>query len=408
MIQNWIFSAVLLAAPLTPLMAQDFLPDEAQHAQAHVAGDGNSDYEKGLSALDARNWDEAISLLKEAASHKDSNGDAALYWLAYAQDHAGQRDSALGTLKDLRQNYASSRWINDAKALEVEIRGQNGNPVSPASESDDELKLIALNSLMNSDPGKALPILRKLLTSNNSERIKERGLFVLVQNPTPEARKMLSEMAQGASGPDLQMKALQYMGMMGGDDTRSELVSIYKASSNDRVKSAILKSFMVSGSRGLLLNVAKTESNPGLRKEAIHQLAISGGKDELWQLYQQEASLENKKAILQSLFLTGDSDKLAEVARSSKERELKTAAIKSLGLMGGNGRGDLLVSIYQSDSDPEVRRAVLNSLFLQQNGKALVDLARAEKDPGMRTEIVKKMSLVQSKEVTDYMMEILK
>ena len=58
--------------------------------------------------------------------------------------------------------------------------------------------------------------------------------------------------------------------------------------------------------------------------------------------------------------------------------------------------------------NPEVREAVLNSLFLQQNGKALVDLARAEKDPDMKQEIVKKMSLVHSKEVTDYMMEILK
>ena len=76
--------------------------------------------------------------------------------------------------------------------------------------------------------------------------------------------------------------------------------------------------------------------------------------------------------------------------------------------MGGNGRGDVLVSIYQSDPDTEVRRAVLNALFLQQNGKALVDLARAEKDPQMKEEIVKKMSLVHSKEVTDYMMEILK
>ena len=105
----------------------------------------------------------------------------------------------------------------------------------------------------------------------------------------------------------------------------------------------------------------------------------SGGKDELWQLFQQETSVENKKAILQSLFLTGDSAKLAELARSLKEPELKVAAIKSLGLMGGNGHGDVLVSIYQSDHDPEVRSAVLNALFLQQNGKALVDLARAEK-----------------------------
>jgi hypothetical protein len=76
--------------------------------------------------------------------------------------------------------------------------------------------------------------------------------------------------------------------------------------------------------------------------------------------------------------------------------------------MGENGRGDVLVSIYQSDRNPEVREAVLNALFLQQNGKALVNLARSEKDPQMKQEIVKKLSLVHSKEATEYMMELLK
>ena len=398
----------LLALPVATLAAQSLGIPEAQSFQAREAGKGDADYQHGLSALDARNWDQAVDYFRESASHKGSNADAALYWLAYAQNRAGDRDEALGTIKQLRQAYASSRWINDARALEVEIRAQNGTPISPSAEPDEDLKLLALNSLMSSNPDKALPILRTLLASNNSGKIKDRALFVLVQNPSPEARKILSDTARNTSNPDLQLKAIRYMGMMGGEDSRKDLASIYAASSDERVKTAILKSFMVSGSRGLLLSVAKSERNPELRREAIHELAISGGKDELWQLFQQETSIDNKKAILQSMFLTGDSAKLAELARSVKEPELKIAAIKSLGLMGGNGHGDVLVSIYQSDPDVQVRRAVLNALFLQQDGKALVDLARAEKDPHMKEEIVKKMALVHSKETTDYMMEILK
>lgn len=408
MIRRNILMAVLLVAPAAPLMAQYGVISEAQSFQAREAGKGDSDYQQGLSALDARNWDRAISFFNESVSHKGSNADAALYWLAYAQNRAGEREEALSTLKQLHQAYASSRWINDARALEVEIRAQTGSPISPSAEPDEDLKLLALNSLMASDPDKALPILRKLLTGNNSGKIEDRALFVLIQNPSPEARKVLDQIARDTSNPDLQLKAIRYMGMMGSEESRKELASIYAASTDLRVKSAILKSFMVSGSRGLLLSVAKSESNPELRREAIRQLAITGGKDELWQLFQQETSIENKKAILQSMFLAGDSAKLADLARSLKERELKISAIKSLGLMGPNAHGDVLVSIYQSDPDKEVRRAVLNALFLQQNGKALVDLARAEKDPEMKEEIVKKMSLIHSKEVTDYMMEILK
>jgi len=100
--------------------------------------------------------------------------------------------------------------------------------------------------------------------------------------------------------------------------------------------------------------------------------------------------------------------KLADLAKTEKDPSLRAEAIKSLGLMGDHGRSDVLVDIYKSDTDVKVRHAVLQALFLQQNGKALVDLARNEKDPVMKQEIVNKMALVRSKETTDYMMEILK
>jgi len=375
----WRSFLMLLLAGVPLVMGQSFL-SEAQSAQAREAGKGDPAYQQGLSALDARNWDQAIALFGESAEHKGSNADAALYWLAYAQNRAGRREEALAAIKHLQDSYASSRWNKDAQALAVEIHGQNGNPVSPAAEQDEDLKLLALNSLMGSDPEKAMPILRKLLLGNQPDKIKDRAMFVLVQNPSPEARKLLGEMARNNSNPDLQMKAIRYMGMMGGQESRAEMVSIYSAASDQQVKRAILRS-----------------------------LAIGGGRDELWKLYSQENSIENKKTILQSMLLTADSSRLAEVARGAKEPELKIAAIKSLGLMGsGNGHGDVLVSIYQSDPNAEVRGEVLNALFIQQNAKALVDLARAEKDPRMKTQIVQKLGLIHSKESTDYMLEILK
>ena len=217
----------------------------------------------------------------------------------------------------------------------------------------------------------------------------------------------MNAVARDTSNPDLQLKAIRYMGMMGSPEARKELATIYNASSDDHLKRAILHSFMQSGSRDFLLNAAKGEKNPDLRREAIRQLAMTGGQDELWQLYQ-SSSADAKEEILKSMFLGGNSPRLAEVARSEKDPRLQIAAIKSLGLMGNNGRADVLVSVYQSTSNRDVREAVLQALFLQGNGKALVDLARAEKDPAMKSEIVKKMSLVHSKEVTDYMMEILK
>jgi hypothetical protein len=400
---------ILLAIGLSlPLMGQNISIGDAQSFQARDAGKGDEDYQKGLSALDSHDWEGAIAAFEESASHKKSSAAAALYWKAYAENKAGQRSAALRTISDLRRSYRDSRWINDAQALEVEMRGQSGAPVNPSSEPDEELKMVALNGLMQAEPDQALPIVEKLLASNNSDKLKDRAMFVLVQSPSPKAAKLLGDMARGTANPALQMKAIHYIGMMGNDESRKELPAIYAASNSQDVKRAILKGYMVSGSRDLLLQAAKTEQNPELRHEAIKQLAITGGSEQLWQLYGSESSADNKRAILKSMFMTGNSDRLAELAKTEKDPSLRVEAIKSLGLMGGNGRGDLLVEIYKSDTNPSVRHAVLQSLFLQQNGKALVELARSEKDPAMKQEIVSKMALVHSKEVTDYMMEILK
>ncbi len=368
----------------------------------------DAEYQKGLRELDERHWERAIADFDASAAHNRSSSDAALYWKAYAQNRAGQREEALATVAAMRAQYPSSRWMRDADALEVEARAQAGAPPSPNAQSDEELKLLAVNSLMQSDPDQAVPILQKLLKGDASEKLKERALFVLTQSSSPEARNTLSQLAHDSANPALQRKAIRYIGLMGNAQSRGELAAIYKSSSDMQLKRDILHSFMQSGSRDFLLDVAKSEQNPDLRRDAIRQLAITGGQEQLRQLYNSENSLENKKAILNSMFITGDVTWVEQLARTEKDPSLRIAAIKSLGLMAGRAHGDVLVSIYQSDQNPEVRRAVLNALFIQQNGKALVDLARSEKDPKWKQEIVQKMSLVHSKEVTDYMLEVLK
>ncbi len=401
-------SIFLLAALAATLPAQELSGLAGLGFQAQPSAGEDKDYRRGRTALDAGRWDDAIAAFSDSAARKGAAADGALYWKAYAQNRAGQRDAALATVAALRQQYPSSHWLNDAQALEVEIHARAGAPVNPAAEPDEDLKLVAINSLMQSDPNQALPILEKLLKSNSSPKLKYRALFVLTQSGSPEARKVLSDIARGGSNPDLQRAAIRYMGMMGSDDVRRELASIYASSTDKDIRLAILQAFMLSGSREFLLNAAKTEKDIDLRRAAIHNLGVSGGQDELWQLYQSEGSVEGKEEILKAMFVGGSSAHLVEVARSEKDPRLRLAAIKSLGMMGDHSFGDILVSIYHSGQDRTVRKAILNALFIQQNGKALVDLARNEQDPQMKKEIINKLAMVHSKESTDYMLEILK
>ncbi len=334
--------------------------------------------------------------------------DAALYWKAYSLAKLGQRDEALNTLADLQKRFADSRWSKDAKSLEVEVRQASGQPVSPASQEDDELKLMALRGIMQSDPEQAFPIIEKMLNGTNSPKVKDRALFVLSQSRGARARDIIAGVAKGNSNPDLQLKAIRYLGIMNGTENRQLLADVYKSSPDPAVKRAILRSFMVAGDRERLLSVAKTETASELRGEAVHQLGVMHAGAELNDLYQTETSAEVKKRILQAMFIGGQSDKLIELAKSEKDPELRKSAIHNLGLMRNAVTTGALTAIYASDTSTDVRKAVVNALFIQNNAKALVDLARAEKNPDMKKEIVSRLSIMKSKDATDYLMELLK
>jgi len=381
----------------------------AARAFAFNADDRADDfYDEGREAIEEGRYDRAIDRFNRVIDLKGTRTDAALYWKAYSQSKLGQRAEALGTLADLQKRFGDSRWIRDAKALEVEVRQASGQTVAPQSVDDDELKLMALRGLMQSDPDQAMPIIEKMLAGANSPKVKDRALFVLSQSKSTRARDIIAGVAKGNANPDLQLRAIRYVGLMGGTDSRQLLADVYKSSNDIAVKRAILRSFMTSSDKERLFAAAKSETDQSLRAEAARQLGVMHASAELAQLYQSEASVELKKAILQAMFVGGDADKLIELAKSERDPELRKTAIHNLGLMKRAGTTETLTGIYASDTTPDVRKAVVNALFLQNNAGALVTLARAEKNPEMKKDIVQKLSLMKSKEATDYLLELLK
>ena len=365
-------------------------------------------YQEGREAIEEGRFDRAVDRFNQLIELKTNRTDAALYWKAYSLSKLGQRDAALSSLADLQKRFADSRWSRDARSLEMEVRQASGQRIAPDSQNDEELKLLALRGIMQSDPEQAYPIIEKMLTGPNSPKVKDRALFVLSQSRGARARDIIANVAKGNANPDLQLKAIQYLGIMNGPENRQLLADVYKSSPDPAVKKRILRSFMTSGDKEHLLAVAKTETTPELRGEAVQQLGVMRAGAELNELYQSEASADVKKRIIQAMFIGNQADKLIELAKGERDPELRKTAIRNLGLMRSAGAAETLVAIYGSDTSPDVRKAVVNALFLQNNAKALVDLARAEKNPDMKKEIVSKLSIMKSKEATDYLMELLK
>jgi HEAT repeat protein len=381
---------------------------EREKERADRQRDRESDaFDKARDQLDSERWERAIDGFNQVVALKGPRADGALYWKAYAQDRLGQRSEALATIAELTKTYPKSGYLKQGQALEMEVRRKAGQPVNPDDQKDEDLKLLALNSVMNSDPERAIPLLEKVLQGPSSPKLRSKAVFVLAQSSSPKARQILRDLARGSSGPELQSQAIQQLGVMGGPESRAILAEVYTSSTDVDVKRRILRAFMVSGEKQRLFAAAQTESNEDLRKEAVQQLGVMGAHDELWQLYQKESSVDVKKRILQAMFVGGNSTKLIELAKSEKDPELRATAVRNLGLMGGPQTSQALLDIYSADKDPAVRKNVINALFTQGNATALVALARKETDLDMKKSIVQKLSVMGGKVATDYMLEIL-
>jgi TolA-binding protein len=304
-------------------------------------------YQEARSLIEQNRYDRALTLLDRVIAQNGRQADAATYWKAYSQARVGRRADALSTITALQKQFPKSRWLNDARALDVEIRQASGQAVSADALANEELKLLALRGLMRNNAESALPTIEGILTGTSSPRIKDQALFVLSQTRTPRTRAIVLGVAKGNANPELQLRAIRYLGIMGGPESSGALDDVYRSTTDEEVKRAILRSYAASGARDRLLALAKSEPSVDLRAEAVQQLGALRAVNEL-------------------------------------------------------------ADLYRADQAPEVRRAVINALAGQRNAATLVSLARAEKDLELQKAIVTRLSTMQSQEARDYLMELLK
>jgi HEAT repeat protein len=386
-------------------------PDDDEESDAEdetPAQRAEERYEDGTTYLDEEQWEDAVRAFEEVGRLGGPRADGALYWKAYALAKAGRKAEAMTAVAELRRTAPSSRWLKQAQALEMEVKQASGVRAAPESVDDEELKLIALNSLLAADSDRAVPMLERFLASNSSRKLRDKALFVLTQTSDPRARAIVADVAQGERYPELQRNAIRYLGVFGGQESLQALQQIYSTTPDAGIKKAVLQAYMVSGAKAQVLAAARGEKSPELRRSAIQQLGAMGAQDELWEMYRNEAAVDVKKHILHGLFIGGSEQRLMEVVRTETQPELRRAAVHNLSLMGSPGTAEMLINIYRTDPDPRMRRQAVEGLFISDNAEALIQLARGEKDPALRKELVSKLSVMHNKAATDYLMELLK
>jgi hypothetical protein len=134
-----------------------------------------------VRAINESRWADAVSIFSNVAKQQSSHADGALYWKAYAENKLGQTKAALESCASLRESFPNSHWKDECGALEIEIRTKTGQPVQPKTLDSDDLKLLALNSLLQKDESHGLAQIQEILNGDGSARLKQGAMFLLSQ-----------------------------------------------------------------------------------------------------------------------------------------------------------------------------------------------------------------------------------
>src|ERR1700733_8376942 len=406
--KSLLFATLLIVLSAPPALCAESslpLPDDKAAAQAKE----DTLYSEGTRAINDAHWAQAESIFSNLASQHGARAEAALYWEAYAENKQGNSARALEICAELRHAYPQGNWVKECSALEIEIHGKSDDPMPPQAEQDEELKLLALNSLMQQDEAHAIPIIPHALNSDKSDKLKERVLFVLGQDQSPQAQALLGQVASGERNPGLQRKAIQMNAVTRGKQAAETLANIYRQTTNQEIKNTILHTYLIIGTPDPLVEAARHESNPELVRTAVHTLGAMGATSQLLTLYHDSSSPEVKAEVISGLIPAGQkgAEALSNIAGSEQDPELRRKEIRNLGIAGGMSAAPALVATYKKNPDVETKKAVAQALFLAGDSHDLIELARAEKDPAVKQSLVQQLSLLHNKEATDYMIEIL-
>jgi len=359
----------------------------------------------------------------------DYAGDA-LYWQAWAIYKNGQEnghtrgalDNALAALDRQADDYPNARTRNDARDLRARVRsaqGGIGNRVARietqdtaallvkgnCKSDDDDVRIAALQGLMQMDAESALPILRQVLAKRDacSIELRKQAVFMVSQKRGEESSRILLEVARTDPSGDVRADAIQWLGQSRSDIAIPALDSILNSASDNDVREkaifALSQQRDASASQVLRRFVENERMPDDLRANGIFWLGQrrdAASAEYLRQLYSRTRSEQLHESIIQAISqsksgdaskwlfdIASDRDQPIEARKNalfwaSQQHQIDFAQLSSF-YDNAKGQGDLqehviwllsqrreaeatdkLIDIAQRDPDKERRK---NAIF---------------------------------------------
>jgi HEAT repeat protein len=276
----------------------------------------------------------------------------------------------------IQQHPTAAAWVNDARAMRVEIAPRLGNSQvieQGVRDSDDEIRLAALQSLFESRPERAVAMAAEILKaeSGSSRLLKEGAVSLLGDSETAEAIPLLLQVVRNDTDMRVRRQAAEALGDIEDSSVIEPLKSVALQSTDVGVARAAINGLEEQGSlaRKALVEIAQSGASVEVRAEAIEALGEIEGDpavvDDLVALMAMARELSVQQAVIGALGeveLPQAETALAEIARTSPNAEVRREAVDALSEYETESAGEKLAALYDSEKDESVKEEIIGAL----------------------------------------------
>lgn len=394
---------------------------------AHYFGDpADTLYQQARAALNRGDNRAAARLFHRIVEEEPDSEYApdALYWQAFALYRVGGNDAlreALSALELQRERYPEAVTRGDADALAVRIRGalaqggdadaaqrlyeaageaESGYEAGDCPDEETDVRVAALNALMEMDPERALPVLEKVLARRDacSATLREKAVFIVADGESPRATDILLEVARTDPDPEVRGHAVFWLSEVDDERAVDALEQILLESQDAELREKALFALSENGSDRAGQILRSYALDPGqpeeVREKALFWYAESqsgGDVAFLRELFQRVESESLKQQVLFAASETGDPEAvewLMEIASDSGQPiEIRKQALFWAGDAGEVTVEPRLIALYDEMAEPELKNQLL-FVYSELDSPAAIDklfeIARTETDPELR------------------------
>jgi HEAT repeat protein len=400
---------------------------------------GAQAYEAARDLLNDRQYRDAAEAFYRLRQEYPRSGYFAdsYYYQAFSLSRAGGRSSlreARQLLSTLIDEHQAAATLADAQELLVRVEAQlaqQGDAQAAAAITqqaqeacgpDQEMRVAALNALLNMNSERAIPILQDVLRDRDacSVELRRQAVFLISQKMTDESVDILLDLAHRNPDPDPEVReqAVFWLSQVRSDEALTALESILSESDDPEVQEAALFALSQHGGERagrVLREFAERPDSPmELRENALFWIGQTpGGGEYLRSVYSRIEDPELRSGLLHSI-AQDDSEStrqwlMARVRDTSEDMEVRTEALFWVSQEGGFSIAELR-ELFGGFDDPELKEQVIFAASQRDDRESvdfLMEVAEDRENGELREQAIFWLGQSDDPRVPDFLLRII-